>query len=1112
MSNACISAKLACFIVLFCSAFGFASEKGPIEAIPEFVDKFLVEYCLDCHDEVERKGEVSLDFVEIDWSDPHATNLWAKVHEMLEAGEMPPKKKKQPSAAEQHSVASWLDEMLVRNDPPGGTVLRRLNRQEYENSVSDVLGIPFTAPESFPSDLEHHGFDNVGSGLVISPPLMAQYFEIATKAADIVIPAAKEREVVPIETSLVGPNDFTLNFTTGHPIDGVLRMVSSSDPLARSSVWPNRFEAKVTGRYQATLKLSSYRPVEGHRPIVKLLAFRTSQNSFTRASTLRELAEVRVDGEQTERHEVEVDLQKGETVVIHYENADLSSDGEEGSLERIADILQQVFREDPLLGAAWKEAGYQRSDRGWSWWHRIQKIKNRPGFSARGFDPDLPETRDFILKMARTKNNIFETLCCYRFFQGPGLDVHELAVTGPMLADRKTYELTPKDFTSVDFSGTLTETDRYRLVSSRNTVGGSVASPSRFEAKVSGVYSVVFDAASFEDARALFEAKNDSFLIELFARKSVSDKYDPIDSMRKLAEFRLNAKTSQFQTFSAEVELAKGETIGFRWGNSPLYSEEGNRQFSPKAFERLVNDKRIHAAYLKLGRARELTPPEYYTEIMKLVDSDDLDTSDPELQKVPDLSIGAARNAFTWIAVQDLIRYGPALDLRNTTIEGPLRLVEDNEMKVQRLRTARFMGERQGRSDSEYATAILQRFLDRAFRRPATADQVTQYVEMTLAHASEGYRFEDGIHLAIRAAFCSPSFLYRGLEDGPLDEFDLASRLSYFLTSSPPDERLLKRAAEGTLSDPNTLAKETRRLLAGKRVQHFLDSFTGQWLDLRLLPEIMPDVRLLNWNDNYLEAITAETEMFIAEILRENHPIETFIDPDFTYLNRHNAKLYDHPFKGGNAMERVALERGGRYGGILGQASVMMATANGVDTQPVLRGVWLLENVLGDPVPEPPSNVPSVEPDTSGAQSIRELLQRHQEDENCASCHRKIDPPGFALENFDPVGRWRTHYPVFEKKGDKVVALDGQEVDAKGQLVDGTGLNDVTDLKRYLVDNIDIFSHCLAEKLMVYATGREPSFGDRKELDRIVARAKERGNGFQDLIVELVLSESFLTK
>ena len=1109
MSRTCTRATLASIAILFFSEIGFANET---EVIPEFVDEFLVEYCLNCHDEIERKGEINLDFVEIDWSDPHATDLWARAYEMLEAGEMPPKKKKQPSATERQSVVSWLNETLVRNDPPGGTVLRRLNRQEYENSVSDVLGIRFKAPESFPSDLEYHGFDNVGSGLVISPPLMAQYFEIATSAADIVIPAAKEREIVPIETSLVGPSDFTLNFTTGHPIDGILRMVASSDPLARSSVWPNRFEAKATGRYKATLRLSSFRPVDGHKPIVKLFGFRTSGSSYSKTSTLRELGQLRVNGEQAEDYEVEVDLQKGETVVVHYDNSDLSSDTDEGYLERIADILQQAFRDDPLLGAAWKEAGYQRSDRGWSWWNRIQKIKNQPGFSEEGFDPESSDTREFALKMARTKTSLFETLNCYRFFQGPGLDVHELVITGPMLADRKTIELTPKDFTSVDFSGTLTEADRYRLVSSRNTVGGSVVWPSRFEAKVSGVYSVAFDAASFEDARGLFDAKSDTFLIELFARESASNLYDPIESMRKLAEFRLNAKLPRSQTFTMEVELAEGETIGFRWGNSPLYSEEGNTQFSPEALGRLVKDKRIHAAYLKLGRARKLTRSEYYEKVMDLVNSGDLDTSDSVLLKLPDLGVRAVRNQFAWIAQQDLIRYGPALDLGNATVEGPLRLVEDNEMKEQRLRTARFMGERQGRSDGEYASAILQRFLDRAFRRPATADQVDKYVGMALSHAGEGNRFEDGIHLAIRAAFCSPSFLYRGLEDGQLDEFDLASRLSYFLTSSPPDEKLLRRAAAGSLSDPDTLEKETRRLLAGKQVERFLDSFTGQWLDLRLLPEIMPDVRLLNWNDNYLNAITAETELFIAEILRENHPLETFIDPDFTYLNRHNAKLYDRPFKGGNDMERVGLERGGRYGGILGQASVMMATANGVDTQPVLRGVWLLETVLGDPVPEPPANVPAVEPDTSGAQSIRELLERHQADESCARCHRRIDPPGFALENFDPVGRWRENYPIFEKKGDKVVTLDGQKVDTRGQLPDGTPLEDVVDLKRYLVDNIDVFSRCLTEKLMVYATGREPSFGDRKKIDEIVESAKQRGNGFQDLIVELVLSKSFLVK
>jgi len=178
----------------------------------------------------------------------------------------------------------------------------------------------------------------------------------------------------------------------------------------------------------------------------------------------------------------------------------------------------------------------------------------------------------------------------------------------------------------------------------------------------------------------------------------------------------------------------------------------------------------------------------------------------------------------------------------------------------------------------------------------------------------------------------------------------------------------------------------------------------------------------------------------------------------------------------------------------------------------LIRRLWLLENVLGNPVPEPPANVPAVELDTSGAQSIRELLERHQADESCARCHRRIDPLGFVLENFDPVGRWRENYPIFEKRGDKVVTLDGRKVDTRGQLSDGTPLRDVLDLKRYLVEHIDVFSRCLTEKLMVYATGRDPSFGDRKTIEDIVESAKRRGNGFQDLIVELVLSESFLVK
>ena len=172
----------------------------------------------------------------------------------------------------------------------------------------------------------------------------------------------------------------------------------------------------------------------------------------------------------------------------------------------------------------------------------------------------------------------------------------------------------------------------------------------------------------------------------------------------------------------------------------------------------------------------------------------------------------------------------------------------------------------------------------------------------------------------------------------------------------------------------------------------------------------------------------------------------------------------------------------------------------------------MLENIFGLPTPEPPSDVPAIEPDTSGAKTIRELLDRHKADSSCASCHQKIDPPGFVLENFDPVGRWRDYYPIYKKSGKSVAKKKGHPVDALGIMPDGTVFKDVTDLKRYLLDNIDIFSRCLSEKLLTYATGRPMNFGDKKIINKVVAEVKQKGNGFADLIVALVLSESFHTK
>lgn len=844
------------------------------EPIAKSARDFLSNHCLDCHSGDNAEAGIQLDVQQIAWSNDHATEVWTRVFDALKAGDMPPADTDQPSAVERKAMLEWLDETLTKHQPAGGTVFRRLNRLEYENTVRDVLGIPFFVPRSFPADTESHGFDNVGEGLVLSPPLMAQYLKIATSAADELLPPPTKATAVLPKTVEVGPGDFTLNFTTGHQIDGILRMVSSSDPLARGSVWPNRFEARHRGIYEVKVDISKFKPTPGHIPVVHLLAHSAAGQAFTKATTLRKLAEFKIENTQAQMFHATVELKRGQTVVIHYENAPLSSDKTDNQefLKRISGQLLDSFHKDPELGAAWMKAGYQRSDRGWSWWKRIEDIRSKGGLDTKNFDPDSNEVKTFALQMARQSVNTVETMCCFRFFTGPGIDVHGMS------------------------------------------------------------------------------------------------------------------------------------------------------------------------------------------------------------------------------------------------IHGPTKVLEDEETRKQKVRTAKFLGKREGRGDKAYAETILQPVLSKAFRRPVTNEQLARYVSVVLNHQQQGHSFENGIHLALRGALCSAHFLFREYREGPLDDHDLAARLSYFLTSSPPDARLVKLADSGELSDPKILEAETRRLLKHNRVKHFLSSFTGQWLDLRKLPDIMPDPRLLKWIDKDLQAVTAETEMFVAEILRKNHPLETFIDSDFTYLNRRNAKLYGIKFPNSDTMKRVTLEPDSPRGGIFTQASVMMATANGVDTQPVLRGAWMLENILGMPTPPPPANVPAVEPDTSGAKSIRELLDRHRADSSCARCHQKIDPPGFVLENFDPVGRWRDFYPAYEKRADKVVTLKGQPVDAVSKLPDGTELQNVSDLKSYLVRNIDIFSRCLTGKLLTYATGRPTSFGDRKVIDQIVSDVQKQGNGFADLIVAVVQSESFRTK
>jgi hypothetical protein len=838
------------------------------EPIPGKVADVLAGYCLDCHDAESEKGDLNLDFPEIDWQDPHAVGTWTNVFDALSGSEMPPEDKKQPTMAERQAVLSWLDKTLTQNSRPGGTVLRRLNRTEYENSVRALLGIPFTVPEGFPADTEFHGFDNLGEGLVLSPPTMQQYFELAGVAADAVIPPRRKAEAIELATFLAPPETFSMAFEASQFRDGAMRLVVKSDVLIRACSWPTRFEAKHTGTYTVKSSLSAFKPASAEPLRVELLVIKPSET--------------------------------------------------------------------------------------------FSDIGNRPRVAS---------------------------------FEIP--------------TDGETHEV------------------------------------------------------------------------------------------------------------SADVDLETGESVAFLWANAPFgwTKQEGRQEAGRQLRELFLGNPRLYAAWLKVGYNRARTPKQTWQQLKDAMAKDDLDTNNPKVLNPPSRYPATGQNQLSWALQNMFMEQGPGLDIHGASFTGPTAVKLSRAEQDQAKRTARFLGERDGRRDRDFAQAILQRVLSQAFRRPVAEELLATYLAIALGHQAEGNRFEDGIHLALRAALCSPHFLYRGQRKGVLDDYDLASRLSYFLSSSPPDSKLAKLAAAGSLADANVLHRETRRLLADRRIRNFLSSFTGQWLDLDALPDIMPDERLTKWTRQDLDAVTDETQLFVAEILRKNLPLETFIAPDFTYLNRWNAKLYGIKSEKSTTMRRVTIPPDSRHGGILGQASVMMATANGVDTQPVLRGVWLLENVFGTPTPEAPSNVPAIEPDTSGATSIRDLLTRHQEDPSCASCHRKIDPPGFALENFDPVGRWRDFYPRYEKGEDgEIITHKGQPVDAAATLPDGTELKDVTDLKRYLVTNIDQFSACLTGKLLTYATGRSLSYGDRKEIARIVASVKKEGNGFADLIVAVVQSESFRVK
>ncbi len=400
---------------------------------------------------------------------------------------------------------------------------------------------------------------------------------------------------------------------------------------------------------------------------------------------------------------------------------------------------------------------------------------------------------------------------------------------------------------------------------------------------------------------------------------------------------------------------------------------------------------------------------------------------------------------------------------------------------------------------------VMTRLASRAFRRPAKPEEIDRLAGLAEAVREDGETYEAGLQTALTALLVSPHFLYK-VEQGAgtalgkyqaLSDYELATRLSYFLWSTMPDDRLLLLAFKGELHRPDVMTAEIKRMIADRRASNFVENFAGQWLTLTKLDNFAPNPsQFPKWNDEIRELAKKETFIFFAETMRDDQSILSLIDGEFTYLNEKLAAFYGIKNVQGEQFRKVST-KGYPRKGILTHASILAVTSNPTRTSPVKRGKFILDNLLGEPPPPAPPNVPELEKSALSG-TLRERMEQHRASAACASCHKLMDPLGFAMENFDAVGQWRTR--------------DGNEkIESSGSLPDGKEVRGAGELIAHLRSaGSDKFARCLTEKMLTFAIGRGLEYYDKCAVDKIVAKLQSEDYRFSTLVSQIVLSDPFM--
>jgi hypothetical protein len=487
----------------------------------------------------------------------------------------------------------------------------------------------------------------------------------------------------------------------------------------------------------------------------------------------------------------------------------------------------------------------------------------------------------------------------------------------------------------------------------------------------------------------------------------------------------------------------------------------------------------------------------------------------PEPSKRPPEALINPHGKLTEKDIETLRKYGTKIktdavetrvDNRYEAIDigGPFNQV--TAASPESLRRIYVCGHAAGKHSDACARTILTSFAGRAFRRPATPKEVEQFLSLATLARKQGDSFEEGIATAVQAVLVSPNFLYRiehdraappGRSAVPVSPYELASRLSYFLWSSMPDAELLRLAGQSVLGQPSVLDAQVKRMLRDPKSAALVENFAGQWLQFKNIDVVRPDLeRFPEFDEGLRQAMRRETELFLQNIVRSDGSVMELLDANYTFLNERLARFYGIPGVSGPEFRRVDVGSGARGGGILAHASVLTVSSYSTRTSPVLRGKWILENLLNAPPPAPPPGVPPLDDTKTQTGTLRQQMEEHRKSAACSSCHSRMDPLGFGLENFSAIGAWRTEDGKFP-------------VDASGELPDGRSFKTPAELKSLLKAERDAFVRGLTEKLLIYALGRGLERYDRPTMAGINAKLASGDYKFSQLVSGIVNSLPF---